>query len=78
MTDFQILVASDAESFAKLIREKLDKGYKMVNSNMCIRSFSAQSEFDALRNIGNLRDRSIREFYAYMEKEVEPPKPISY
>ena len=26
----------------------------------------------------NLRDRSIRKFYAYMEKEVEPPKPISY
>ena len=72
MTDFQIIIASDAESFAKMIREKLDKGYKMVNSNMTIRPYVPVYGLENLSRLGSgpAKDRSIREFYAYMEKEI--------
>ena len=72
MTNFRVVVAESVETFCKTIKENLDAGYKMVNSNMCTRSFSPQSEFEALASFGkgNLKDRTIREFYAYMEKEI--------
>ncbi len=70
MTDFQIVIAYDAESFAQMIRERLNQGYKMVNSNMCIRPYVPANGFDNLSRLGSgtAKDRSIREFYAYMEK----------
>ncbi len=72
MTDFRVVVAENIETFCKTVKENLDAGYRMVNSNMCTRSFSPQSELEAWANFGKgkLKDRTIREFYAYMEKEV--------
>ena len=65
MMDFRIVVAQDVETFGKMIKQNQDLGFKMINSNMCIRT--PAPEVDNL-GTGKVVDKSIREFYAYMER----------
>lgn len=71
---FRTIVTNNRQDFDAKIRQNLNEGYRMINSNLCI-----ERPIQAVNTLKHL-DKIIQEkpintyydliFYAYMEKEV--------
>lgn len=64
MKDFKLIVEDDRKRFEEKIRNNLNEGYKMVNTNLSV--------FRPIQPTINAFTETKKEliFYAYMEKEA--------
>lgn len=64
MIDFRTIVIDNRHEFERLIRQNLNDGYKMVNSNLCI-----QRPVESFTAINKVLGNPCYDFiyYAYME-----------
>lgn len=74
MKDFKIIVTNNRQDFEFKIRQNLNDGYKMINSNLTMdKPLQPKTGYQVIGNaISNTPVKTSYElvFYAYMEKEI--------